>query len=108
MSTTNEKISENASGSPEHMLDLRNLTELLIKHHDIHQGLYELRVEFQIGVGAVGPAPDKILPGALFGVSRVGISPVQENGPSTVDAADVNPIPKPRAKAARRAPKTPK
>lgn len=71
--------------------ELREITELLVKHHGLHEGLYDLAIEFQIAVGAVGPDPASIVPGAMFGVRRIGIMQTEKAGISTVDAAEVNP-----------------
>lgn len=71
--------------------ELREITELLVKHHGLHEGLYDLALEFQIAVGAVGPDPQSIVPGAMFGVRRIGIMKTEKAGVSTVDAAQVNP-----------------
>jgi hypothetical protein len=71
--------------------ELREITELLVKHHGLHEGLFDLALEFQIAVGAVGPDPASIIPGAMFGVRRIGIMKTERAGISTVDAAQVNP-----------------
>ena len=36
-------------------LSLSELTALLIKNQGLHEGLYNIAITFQIGVGAVGP-----------------------------------------------------
>lgn len=72
-------------------LSLRELTILLIQHYGIHRGSYDLLIEFQIGMGAVGPNPASLAPGAMIGVSRVGLVMAKETGPSSVDAGLVNP-----------------
>jgi hypothetical protein len=71
--------------------ELREITEILVKHHGLHDGLYDLALEFQIAVGAVGPDPSSIIPGAMFGVRRIGIVKTVKPGMSTVNAAEVNP-----------------
>lgn len=71
--------------------ELREITEILVKHHNLHEGLYDLTLEFQISVGAVGPDPSSVVPGAIFGVKGIGITKVEKSGLSTVDAAEVNP-----------------
>ena len=76
-------------------LALKDIIGLLIKHYDIHEGLYDLSIEFTIGIGAVGP-PDSIVPGAMIGVQRIGLVKTSAMGPTTIDAADVNPQKKPR------------
>ena len=72
-------------------LSMRDLTTVLIKHYEIHKGRYDLLIEFQIGMGAVGPDPASLIPGAMIGVLRVGLMPAKGDGPTSVDAALVNP-----------------
>lgn len=71
--------------------ELREITELLVKHHGLHEGLYDLALEFQIAVGAVGPDSSSIAPGAMIGVRRIGLINTDKEGPSTINAAEVNP-----------------
>ena len=74
-------------------LSMRDLTILLIKHYGLHEGCYDVLIEFQIGVGAVGPDPASLTPGAMIGVSKVGLVLAKENGQSSIDAGLVNPAP---------------
>ncbi len=73
------------------MLPLRSLAEILVKHHDLHEGKYDLAVEFQIGVGPVGPDQANMLPGAIVAVSKIGLVPTTLDGAGVVDAGQVNP-----------------
>lgn len=75
---------------------LIELTEILVKHQKLHEGLYNLSLEFQLGVGTVGPTPELICPGAMIGVSGIGLSKTEKEKANihTVDAAKVNPAPK--------------
>jgi hypothetical protein len=79
---------------------LVEMTEILIKNQGLHEGLYNLSVQFQIAVGAVGPSPELICPGAMMGISRIGLSKTEEGKENnhTVNAAEVNPAPKKRTK----------
>ncbi len=79
---------------------LIELTEILIKYKNIHEGLYNLSLEFQFAIGSVGPTPELICPGAMIGVSRFGLSKTEKAKTNihTVDAAKVNPPPKKRAR----------
>lgn len=79
-------------------LSVGELAAVLVKHYGLHEGQYDLQIEFQIGTGAVGPDPRSLLPGALIGLSRVGLVLSQATGPTTVDAARVNPRRKMRGK----------
>ena len=79
---------------------LIEMTEILIKNQGLHEGLYNLSVQFQIAVGAVGPSPESICPGAMMGISRIGLSRTKKEKANihTVNAAEVNPAPKKRAR----------
>ncbi|MBI5591669.1 MAG: hypothetical protein HY881_14440 [Deltaproteobacteria bacterium] len=79
------------------MFSIRELTEIIIKKQKMHDGLYNLSIEFQIAVGAIGQSPETVFPGAMFGVSRVGISRTDPDKKNihTVDASEVNPLVKP-------------
>lgn len=72
-------------------LSMQELTALLIKHYGIHEGRYNLAMEFQISSGAVGPDPTHLLPGLVIGMAKVGLSASITDDPTTVDAALVNP-----------------
>lgn len=78
---------------------LVELTEILIREKGIHEGLYNLSIQFQIAVGAVGPSPD-LIPGAMVGVKGIGLSKTEKEkaNDQTVDAAKVNPAPKKKKK----------
>lgn len=82
-------------------LSLRDLAAVLVQHYDLHEGRYDLMVELQIGVGPVGPDPANLTPGAMVGISKVGLLPSAADGTTTVDAAIINPAKKPRKKAAK-------
>lgn len=78
--------------APVESLSLLELTEVLVKHYDLHEGVFNLLVEFQIGLGNVGPDPLSPAPGAAIGVTRFGLAPapVPPNATS-VDASIFNP-----------------
>ncbi len=73
--------------------DLRQITELLVKQNGLHDGMYDVAIEFQMAVGAVaiGSPSASTLPGAIIGISRIGLIRTVAPGPSTVNAAEVNP-----------------
>lgn len=87
-------------------LELKDITEMLVRHFGLHDGKYDISVEFNVGVGAVGPNENERLPGALIAVSKIGIMPTTHDGPAIVDAAKVNPKAKPRAKPKPKSKKT--
>ena len=74
---------------------------MLVKDAGLHEGLFDISVEIQFAIGALGPTPAEVLPGALIGVKGIGLSPAVKATPLTVDAAVVNPRPgAPRKKVA--------
>lgn len=86
-----------------HSLNLKSLTEVVIRHFKIHEGVYQLSIGFKIGVGgfAMDGGPDAVpLPGAMVGVEGVSLAriPPGVNAPNAVDAAKVNPAPKLKAR----------
>lgn len=88
------------SQQPTVSLSLLEIAELLVKHKDFHEGLYNLAFEFQIGVGSFGPDPDSAMPGAMFGIKSIGITKTEIAGPGTVDAAKINPVKTPNKRRA--------
>lgn len=84
-----------------YMYSLAQLSTMLIKENEIHEGHYEAFFEFQFAAGAIGPNEEEILPGIMLGVRSVGIRKVDKPNPLSIDAAAVNPPPekKPRARA---------
>lgn len=80
------------AGSP---LSMRDLATILVKHYALHEGRYNLLLEFQIGAGDVGPDQASQTPGIMVGISKVGLVPAPPvDGPTTVNAAIVNPLKK--------------
>lgn len=77
-------------------LTLKELAVLLVKHFKVHEGLYEVNLGLQIGIGAVGPTPENAVPGVMVGVSNIGLVKAIKENPHTVDAASVNPLKKPK------------
>lgn len=76
-------------------LSMRDLATVLVKHYEIHEGSYDLLIEFQIGTGHVGPDPANLAPGAMIGISKIGLArSAGKEGPTTVNAAIVNPAKK--------------
>lgn len=71
--------------------NLREITELLVRHHGLHEGIYDLAIGFQIAVGAMGPDPASVLPGAMISIRDIGLVQTMTTGAATVDAAEINP-----------------
>lgn len=99
MSTTNSTTVVGTPVPVKSPVSTRELTTLLIKHYGLHEGRYDLLVEYQIGAGPVGPDPASLVPGVMFGFGRVGLLEAKGDGPTSVDAAVVNPAPVKRTRA---------
>lgn len=80
-------------------LSLRDVAILLVKHYGLHEGRYDLSVEIQIGIGAIGPDLANLSPGATVAITRIGLAPTQSLGSASVDAGEVNPALKGKKKA---------
>lgn len=73
-------------------LAMREVIELLIKHYELHEGKYDLLLEYQFGAGAFGPTPETVNPGVMIGIAKLGLTRAEKTGPLTVDASLVNPL----------------
>jgi hypothetical protein len=87
----NSKTQQPSTPSDLAPLQLKELTEMLIKHYGLKNGLYDLLIEFQIGLGGVASAngTDQLLPGAIVGISRIGLHKVESPTAQTIDASKV-------------------
>ena len=83
-------------------LSAKTLTEILIKHYDLHEGFFSLAVEFQIGTGTVGSSPEKRSPGVMIGISKIGLVKTDEETPFSVNASISNPAKKTRKKVTKK------
>jgi len=83
-------------------LNLRELTEVLIRHYGLKEGKYGLNVEFHVGAGMFGPSEDKRGPGFGIGMGRVGLIEAPIDGPYTIDASELQKLPSNRATKTRR------
>lgn len=79
-------------------LPLQTITELLIKHYDLHEGHYAIAAEFSVAMGMFGPSPEQVVPSGIFGLNRLGLQHANAGDPQAVDAALVNPVKKIRKK----------
>lgn len=88
---TNDALDGPKEGLPEQSMDLKELTELLIKNYGHHTGLFDLVLQLRIATGSFGPSKDDALPSAMVSVAGVGLKKVDKAGVNTLDAALVNP-----------------
>lgn len=79
-----------------HVLTHRELTELLIKHYDIHEGFWAIAIEFRMGATLAGiNEEEERIPSAMVGIGKIGIQSTVPESPIAVDAAKINPDPSP-------------
>ena len=73
----------------------QEIAELMVKQQDIHEGLWNLFVEFGIGAANASQTPGgPAVPTAIVPIQRMGLIRSDERVPGiTVDAAAVNPVP---------------
>lgn len=74
-----------------HHHELREITELLIKHHGLTEGIFDLGIEFAFAIGPVRIGPEPQMPGGIFGIKKIGLVTADAGKPTSVDAAAVNP-----------------
>lgn len=84
----------------------RELATLLIKDQDIHEGRWMVGFEFGLMAVHSGSDPSEIKPAALVQVNKIALSraddvPLPPEAGLIVDAAEVNPAPEAKRKAAR-------
>jgi hypothetical protein len=80
--------------------DLRELTIALVRHQNLHEGLWMLAFEFSFGAGLTGPSPPEAMPTAFIQVSRALLTHPPEGAADSsliVNAAEMNPLPAPEA-----------
>jgi hypothetical protein len=75
-------------------VSLKEIGELLVKHYGFHDGLWDVAIEMQVGIGQFGATPTDAapLPGAIFRISRIGLNKALQVGPLTINAAEINPL----------------
>lgn len=73
----------------------KEVVEALIKRADLHEGLWQLSIEFAFAAGNSGPDDASLSPTAIVAISKVGLTPAEKPSSLTADAAEVNPLTKP-------------
>jgi hypothetical protein len=77
--------------APPTPIPLKEVGGLLVKHYGLHEGLWDVALEMQVGIGLLGPTPADVLPGATLRISRIGLTRAPLVGPLTINAAEINP-----------------
>lgn len=82
------------------VVSLHGVGVALVKHLGLHEGHFQVAVGFRLGVGGIPVEHDGApIPGAMVGVENISLVPVEEafQGANVVNAAEVNPVRKPKA-----------
>lgn len=84
------------SEATQYTIAVKDLMELLIKKHNINEGLWVPTVGMKIGSGQFGSNEEEPLPGAYLTFSNFGIQKIDPSSPRppnaiAIDAAKVNP-----------------
>ena len=86
------QVQQNIEQAVPLMLDMKTLAGVLVKHLGQHEGIYEVAVQLGIALGPVTPGPNAAaVPGAIFGVTGIGLQRLKQPSVNSVDAAEVNP-----------------
>ena len=80
----------------------KEVINALIKHQNIHEGIWQLYVEFGISAGNVPTADEsqelRLCPAAIVPIAKIGLRMVDKETPLALDASKVNPpVPEPNA-----------
>lgn len=86
MSVTNRRKSD--SSHIVNSISTKDLVSVLTKHFGLEEGGYELGIEFQIGVGPVGPTSEELVPGVVLGVKSIGLSRREKDVTSSSNPAE--------------------
>lgn len=77
----------------------KEVVEALIRYNNIHEGLWDLYIEFGLAGANVGPGPKGDLnPAAIVPVLKIGLQRSEKSTNLTADAATVNPLTKTESK----------
>lgn len=76
----------------------KELVAIMLKDAGIHEGFWNLSVDFRLGAGAFGPTPDEVAPSGfvsidMIGIQRVSLQEGQPIPPLTYSAEELNPNP---------------
>lgn len=77
----------------QYAVELKEAILVLIRHLELHEGIWAMSVEFGLGVGNFGVSPEEARPSAFVQVQKLGLVRAEAEGPLAIDASKVNPAP---------------
>lgn len=72
-------------------LNYLEVVEALIKKQNLHEGIWQLYVEFGIAAANMPTGEDQLSPCAIIPIKTIGLHRVEKEGPLAVDASKINP-----------------
>lgn len=84
----------------------KELSELMVKDQNIHEGYWGIYIRFGIGAINAGPSDNELKPAAVVPVLEIGLQRYNELNNLCVNAAEVNPKTSAAKSALRRKSKT--
>ncbi len=83
-------------GAPDKIVfDYKEITELLIKKENIHEGIWALNLDFGLKGANMGPSDEQLVPVAMVAILKIGLQRVDTETNLSVNASKVNPPPNP-------------
>lgn len=76
-----------------YLFDYKEVAEALVKRQNIHEGHWGIGIEFGFGAQNIR-TPNGFAPAAIVPVQKIGLNRFEEPNNMTVDAGEVNPLPK--------------
>jgi hypothetical protein len=72
----------------------KEVAEALIKKEDLHEGIWQLFVKFNLGAANIGQSETEVSPAAIVSIVQLGLLRADKETSLAVDAAKVNPASK--------------
>jgi hypothetical protein len=70
----------------------KEVVEALIKHQGIHEGIWQLNIEFALGAANIQHREtNEVAPAAIIPIKSIGLQKVEAENPLAIDASKVNP-----------------
>ncbi len=69
----------------------KEIAEILLRHHGLHEGIWGVYIKFGIKGANVGASDSDLMPSAIVPVLQIGLQKFEKENNLSVDAAKVNP-----------------
>jgi hypothetical protein len=80
-----------AEETQQFMFGYQEVVAALIKKQGLHEGIWQLAIQFGIGASNIQNPNGEVAPAAIVPVVKIGLQRVSELSPLAVDAAKENP-----------------